>query len=225
MYFCYITVISGINPLHAAIGNRDLQTTKLLLRHNANVAAKTMIKHKRQEERLCDPYELAVDLLQWDIVNLLIEYGYNLSQHEYLRDSVFLETIPGALKNDPSMFSLLQETARTPRSLQKLVVLRVRDILKIDISNKVQSLSLPNSLRNDIIMVESSWQFSANPTIHYRLVHVSNKCRFFNGEQATITLLKRSTCVQVLGYYIPSIHNQCDNNIIADGVYFVSLFL
>lgn len=116
-----------------------------------------MIKHKRQEERLCDPFELAVDLLQWDIVNLLIEYGYNLSQHEYLRDSVFLETIPGALKNDPSMFALLQETARTPRSLQKLVVLRVRDILKIDISNKVQSLSLPNSLRNDIIMVESSW--------------------------------------------------------------------
>lgn len=115
-----------------------------------------MIRHKRQEERLCDPFEMAVDLLQWDIVNLLTEYGYNLSQHEYLRDSVFLDTIPAALKNDPSMFVLLQETARKPPSLQKLVVLRVRDILKIDIPNKVQSLSLPNSLKSDISMVEIS---------------------------------------------------------------------
>lgn len=151
-----IKFISGITPLHAAIGNRDLQTTQLLLRHNANVAAKAMIRHKRQEERLCDPFEMAVDLLQWDIVNLLTEYGYNLSQHEYLRDSVFLDTIPAALKNDPSMFALLQETARKPPSLQKLVVLRVRDILKFDISNKVQSLSLPNSLKSDISMVEIS---------------------------------------------------------------------
>lgn len=154
--YCFLSVISGITPLHAAIGNRDLQTTQLLLRYNASVAAKAMIRHKRQEERLCDPFEMAVDLLQWDIVNLLTEYGYNLSQHEYLRDSVFYDTIPAALKNDPSMFALLQETARKPPSLQKLVVLRVRDILKIDIPNKVQSLSLPNSLKSDISMVEIS---------------------------------------------------------------------
>lgn len=170
--YSFISVISGITPLHAAIGNRDLQTTQLLLRYNASVAAKAMIRHKRQEERLCDPFEMAVDLLQWDIVNLLTEYGYNLSQHEYLRDSVFLDTIPAAFKNDPSMFALLQETARKPPSLQKLVVLRVRDILKIDISKKVHSLSLPNSLKSDISMVEICWQFSVNPTIHYPHVHV-----------------------------------------------------
>lgn len=189
-----------------------------------------MIRHKRQEERLCDPFEMAVDLLQWDIVNLLTEYGYNLSQHEYLRDSVFLDTIPAALKNDPSMFALLQETARKPPSLQKLVVLRVRDILTIDISNKVQSLSLPNSLKSDISMVEISWQFSVNPTIYYPHVHVLNNKRSFffiafisnyynNTPQTHYNVLHVLEYRKFFQYTISVITIS-----FADGVYFVSLF-
>lgn len=126
------------------------------MRHNADVAAKAMVSLRGREERLCDAFELAVDLKQWDIVLSLVEYGYNLSKHGYLRDSFYMTSeIPDTLRDNAAMLSVLQKEARTPSPLQKLVVLKARKILQFEISQKVQMLVLPTSLKNAIATVEN----------------------------------------------------------------------
>ncbi|XP_062584712.1 putative ankyrin repeat protein RF_0381 isoform X2 [Saccostrea cucullata] len=66
-----IEFMSGITPLLAATGNRDQKIVRLLLRHNAKVDPPALVSFGRRERRLYDPFELAIDLLQWDIVDLL----------------------------------------------------------------------------------------------------------------------------------------------------------
>ncbi|XP_061192865.1 serine/threonine-protein phosphatase 6 regulatory ankyrin repeat subunit C-like [Saccostrea echinata] len=150
-----VKFVSGISPLLAAVGNRDLNTTRLLLRHNADVSAKAMVCRRRQEERLFDPFELAVDLLQWDIVDILIHYGYSLSQHKYLQDSLYSETAPESLRDHLSVLTKLQTLASSPFSLQKIVVLKIRHILKYEISEKVKDLPLPASLKMALLFLEN----------------------------------------------------------------------
>ncbi|XP_048745041.2 ankyrin homolog isoform X2 [Ostrea edulis] len=146
-----VKFISGITPLLAAVGNRDVKTTRHLLRHNADVAAKAMVIRRRQEERMYNPFELAVELLQWEIVDTLIQFGYNLSQHDYLQDNACLDSTPESLRDDKNMLSMLQALARSPCSLQRIVILNVRHLLKSNISEKLQGLPLPSSLKHDII--------------------------------------------------------------------------
>lgn len=122
-----------------------------MLRHNADVAAKAMVIRRRQEERMYNPFELAVELLQWEIVDTLIQFGYNLSQHDYLQDNACLDSTPESLRDDKNMLSMLQALARSPCSLQRIVILNVRHLLKSNISEKLQGLPLPSSLKHDII--------------------------------------------------------------------------
>lgn len=63
--------------------------------------------------------------------------------------------IPDTLRDNAAMLSVLQKEARTPSPLQKLVVLKARKILQFEISQKVQMLVLPTSLKNAIATVEN----------------------------------------------------------------------
>ncbi|XP_062572203.1 uncharacterized protein LOC134234157 [Saccostrea cucullata] len=150
-----VKFVSGISPLFAAVGNRDLNTTTILLRHNADVRAKAMVCLRLHEERLFDPFELAVDLLQWDIVDILIHYGYSLSKHRYLQDTLYSEEAPETLRDHPSFLTKLQTSASSPFSLQKIVVLKIRHNLKYDLSEKVKDLPLPASLKMTLLFLEN----------------------------------------------------------------------
>ncbi|XP_061180520.1 ankyrin repeat and SOCS box protein 9-like isoform X2 [Saccostrea echinata] len=142
---------SGITPLIAATGNRDQNTVRLLLEHNAKVDPPALVSYGRRERRLYDPFELAVDLLQWDIVDLLVQYGYNLSQHDYMLSMTPSDRTPVALLNNPDTHDRLRRIACSPPSLEKIVILNVRKILGLNLLQKVQKLVLPYDVRNKLV--------------------------------------------------------------------------
>ncbi|XP_061180521.1 ankyrin-1-like isoform X3 [Saccostrea echinata] len=144
-------VSSGITPLIAATGNRDQNTVRLLLEHNAKVDPPALVSYGRRERRLYDPFELAVDLLQWDIVDLLVQYGYNLSQHDYMLSMTPSDRTPVALLNNPDTHDRLRRIACSPPSLEKIVILNVRKILGLNLLQKVQKLVLPYDVRNKLV--------------------------------------------------------------------------
>lgn len=110
-----------------------------------------MVSFGRRERRLYDPFELAVDLLQWDIVDLLVQYGYNLSQHDYMLSMASSDGMPVALLNNPDSLDRLQRLARSPPPLEKIVILNVRRFLGFNLLQKVQKLVLPSDVRNKLV--------------------------------------------------------------------------
>ncbi|XP_062584709.1 poly [ADP-ribose] polymerase tankyrase-1-like [Saccostrea cucullata] len=145
-----IRFASGVYPLLAAVGNRDIPTIKTLLEYNSPLYLQGRVI-RRREEFYYNPYELAVHLGCFDIVELLYEYGFNLSKYPYLADPFNTKNIPIPLQQNQTALTSLQELASKPLTLFKIISLNIRTFLGKDLHHKVGMLPLPTSLQRDLI--------------------------------------------------------------------------
>ena len=150
---CYLFTDSrGRTALHIAINQGDLDTVRVLISSNCNLyhRANVVLSLPNQPSREVnvDPFELAVTLRSWEIVNLLILAGYNLASIDYL--SNFSISPPTYFDDVPWFLDYLKELAITPMSLFRQTCLIIRRILRTCVQDKVETLPLPVSLKQSI---------------------------------------------------------------------------
>ncbi|XP_034308116.2 ankyrin repeat and SOCS box protein 10-like [Magallana gigas] len=140
----------GITPILPAVCNHDTQTIRLLLEYNSPINLPGRIV-RRREEFYFDPCELAIHLGFFDVVELLYDYGYNLSKYPYLVDPMGTIDTPAALKENTLALGQLCSLASNPHSLFKVSALTIRKVLQKNLHDKVRLLPLPSSLQEDLL--------------------------------------------------------------------------
>lgn len=133
-----------------AVCNHDTQTIRLLLEYNSPINLPGRIV-RRREEFYFDPCELAIHLGFFDVVELLYDYGYNLSKYPYLVDPMGTIDTPAALKENTLALGQLRSLASNPHSLFKVSALTIRKVLQKNLHDKVRLLPLPSSLQEDLL--------------------------------------------------------------------------
>nr|XP_034308118.1 ankyrin repeat and SOCS box protein 10-like isoform X1 [Crassostrea gigas] len=140
----------GITPILPAVCNHDTQTIRLLLEYNSPINLPGRII-RRREEFYFDPCELAIHLGFFDVVELLYDYGYNLSKYPYLVDPMGSIDTPATLKENTLALGQLRSLASNPHSLFKVSGLTIRKVLQKNLHDKVRLLPLPSSLQEDLL--------------------------------------------------------------------------
>lgn len=84
-------------------------------------------------------------------MELLCDYGYNLSKYPYLVDPIGTIDIPATLKENTLALGQLCLLASNPHSLFKVSALTIRKVLQKNLHNKVRLLPLPSSLQEDLL--------------------------------------------------------------------------
>lgn len=151
VFFCISTVPSGISPLLVATTKKDPTVVKTLLYHNADMCKRGRIS-KRRQEYIYNSFELAVDIGCFELVRLFTEMGYNVSQHEYLRDPESQSEIPESLQTDKDMLAWLRKRAKRPIPLVKACLFTIRHIFGTKIESCVGSLTLPDQIKDMVLM-------------------------------------------------------------------------
>lgn len=106
---------------------------------------------RRREEFYFDPCELAIHLGFFDVVELLYDYGYNLSKFSYLVDPLSTVDTPLVLKENTLALGQLRSLATNPHSLFKVSAICIRRVLQKNLHDKVRLLPLPQSLQEDLL--------------------------------------------------------------------------
>lgn len=155
--FSSILVACGITAILSAVCNHDIQTIRLLLEYNSPINLPGRIV-RRREELYFDPCELAIHMGFFDVVEMLYDYGYNLSKYSYLVDPMSTVDIPLALKENTLALGQLCSLATNPHSLFKVSALSIRKVLRKNLHHKVRLLPLPPSLQEDLLCLAAHWQ-------------------------------------------------------------------
>lgn len=137
---------SGVTPLLVAVKQEHVDTIRALMDWNCRLDIPGRC-HVRRDDYEFDPFELAVDQGLWDIVELFITAGYNVSKVMYLRDTDFLCNVPQPLKDNAAMLNYLRDLASSPHSLMKVSSLAIYKAIKCNIKSKIDLLPLPVSIK------------------------------------------------------------------------------
>lgn len=126
---------------------KDLNTVRALIDWNCRLDIVGRCRVRREDYEF-DPFELAIDQELWDIVNLLIIAGYNVSKLSYVHETDSMLNVPQTLQGNPGMFDLLVEIASSPPTLMKSSILVVYKTIQSNIMNKIDSLPLPPTIKD-----------------------------------------------------------------------------
>ena len=136
-----------MTPLLVAVKQKDINTVRALIDWNCRLDIVGRCRVRRDDYEF-DPFELAINQGLWDIVNLLIIAGYNVSKLSYVHEIDSMINVPQSLKGNPGMFDLLVEIASSPPTLMKSSILVVYKAIKSNIMNKIDSLPLPPTIKD-----------------------------------------------------------------------------
>lgn len=126
---------------------KDINTVRALIDWNCRLDIVGRCRVRREDYEF-DPFELAIDQELWDIVNLLIIAGYNVSKLSYVHETDSMLNVPQTLQGNPGMFDLLVEIASSPPTLMKSSILVVYKTIQSNIMNKIDSLPLPPTIKD-----------------------------------------------------------------------------
>lgn len=143
------TVKSGVTALLVSVIKNDTDSVKTLVQWSCRTDIRGQV-YRRGEEITVNPFELAVDNASWDIVQIIVNSGYDLSSHGYITDDQLYENIPNSLQYCPEMLLWLQERLKTPDTLCMSILNKLWKMLKTDTKNKLSELPLPNRLKQCI---------------------------------------------------------------------------
>ncbi|KAK3095964.1 hypothetical protein FSP39_021368 [Pinctada imbricata] len=146
--------LRGRSPLLVAINQKDIDTVRVLISGNCNLYLRgNSLTYSTDNDTILndvDSFEMAVAFRQWEIVNLLVLAGYNLSHITYLADYGALDTSLHGFDEVPWFLSYLREIASQPMSLFLQTCLLIRRQLKTCIQDKAELLPLPVSLKQSV---------------------------------------------------------------------------
>lgn len=126
---------------------KDINTVRALIDWNCRLDIVGRCRVRREDYEF-DPFELAIDQELWDIVNLLIIAGYNVSKLSYVHETDSMLNVPQTLQGNPGMFDFLVEIASSPPTLMKSSILVVYKTIQSNIMNKIDSLPLPPTIKD-----------------------------------------------------------------------------
>ena len=128
---------------------RDINTVRVLLNWKCHLTIAGQCR-LREEEFEFDPFELAIHEGLWDIVQLLVLHGYNVSKYAHLQGIDGESGIFNSQQKNTEMLHFLQNCATCPKSLTQLCILTIFTTIKSNICCNVDLLPLPAALKNYI---------------------------------------------------------------------------
>ena len=137
----------ALSPLFLAVKENSIQALKVLLRANCKVNL-IGFGHKGKP---VTPFEMALLEGKIDICRMLLIGG---GQYRACHDQQVAEGLASLFEKDEEMFHLLVRELYTPPLLINLSRKRVRDAIGQEMQKAVQSLALPHSVKNFLLLQE-----------------------------------------------------------------------
>lgn len=144
-----------MTPLLEAVKQNDITTVRLLMDWSCllDIVGSCRIhgeNHNDLEYYELDPFEVAINKGLWDIVQLFVVNGYNVSKIPYLRSPDLDNDIPIILRNNTEMLHFLRKSGSCPQSLMKSCALVIFQSIKTNVSNRIDLLPLPVSIKRHL---------------------------------------------------------------------------
>ena len=144
---CYFSVYRGITPLLHAVGKKDIESFKELLKWPCDLYAKGHALSQNYDTML-DAFQLAVHVGCPEMALLLAEVGYNMTRIDYLTDWGL--NPPPCFDERPDILENLREVAVQPKSLFLSALLCIRHVLTGNVESNSDRLPLPRLIIEEI---------------------------------------------------------------------------
>lgn len=133
-----------------AVKQNDIDAVRVLVEWNCrlDIVGRCRIRGEQYddlEDFELDPFELSIHQGFWDIVQVMILSGYNVSRISYLREAH--EDMPLSLPNNRAMLNFLKQCASVPKPLLQICTEIIFKSIKENISHKIDLLPLQASIR------------------------------------------------------------------------------